>query len=101
MLRGGLEASGSNYRTLSGRARRQSILLHSQPGALVRCGRQLCHRVTYFTVDGMAVKPRRQVVSQANCTRCHNTLMLHGGIRQNVILRSLPQPDGDRFIHAR
>jgi OmcA/MtrC family decaheme c-type cytochrome len=42
------------------------------------------NQVTYFSVDGSAVKPRRQVVSQKNCLGCHNTLMLHGGIRQNV-----------------
>jgi len=42
------------------------------------------NKVFYFTVDGSTVKPRRQVVSQANCTGCHNQIMLHGGIRQNV-----------------
>ena len=42
------------------------------------------NQVSYFTVDGSPVKPRRQVVSQATCTGCHNALMLHGGIRQNV-----------------
>jgi OmcA/MtrC family decaheme c-type cytochrome len=42
------------------------------------------NKVSYFSVDGSAVKPRRQVVSQANCLGCHNKLMLHGGIRQNV-----------------
>jgi len=42
------------------------------------------NKVFYFSVDGSTVKPRRQVVSQANCTGCHNRIMLHGGIRQNV-----------------
>jgi OmcA/MtrC family decaheme c-type cytochrome len=42
------------------------------------------NQVSYFSVDGTPVAKRRQVVSQATCTGCHNTLMLHGGIRQNV-----------------
>jgi OmcA/MtrC family decaheme c-type cytochrome len=42
------------------------------------------NQVYYFSVDGSKVTPRRQVVSQATCTTCHNTLMLHGGFRQNV-----------------
>lgn len=42
------------------------------------------NQVIYFSVDGSKVAPRRTVVTQATCTGCHNTLMLHGGIRQNV-----------------
>jgi OmcA/MtrC family decaheme c-type cytochrome len=42
------------------------------------------NQVTYFSVDDSKVAARRQVVSQANCNTCHNQLMLHGGIRQNV-----------------
>jgi OmcA/MtrC family decaheme c-type cytochrome len=42
------------------------------------------NQVSYFSVDGSKVQARRKVVSQANCLNCHNTLMLHGGIRQNV-----------------
>jgi OmcA/MtrC family decaheme c-type cytochrome len=42
------------------------------------------NQVYYFSVDGSKVAPRRQVVSQATCTTCHNTLKLHGGFRQNV-----------------
>jgi OmcA/MtrC family decaheme c-type cytochrome len=42
------------------------------------------NKVFYFSVDGSKVAPRRQVVSQATCTGCHNTLLFHGGSRQNV-----------------
>jgi OmcA/MtrC family decaheme c-type cytochrome len=42
------------------------------------------NKVFYFSVDGSKVVARRQVVSQALCASCHDKLMLHGGIRQNV-----------------
>lgn len=42
------------------------------------------NQVSYFSVDGSQLQPRRKVVTQANCLTCHNTLMMHGGIRQNV-----------------
>jgi OmcA/MtrC family decaheme c-type cytochrome len=42
------------------------------------------NKVFYFAVGGAKVAPRRAVVSQALCASCHDKLMLHGGIRQNV-----------------
>src|SRR5450759_884241 len=42
------------------------------------------NKVFYFAVGGAKVTPRRQVISQALCAGCHDKLMLHGGIRQNV-----------------
>jgi OmcA/MtrC family decaheme c-type cytochrome len=42
------------------------------------------NKVFYFSVDGSKVLPRRQVVSQATCTTCHNTLLMHGGSRRSV-----------------
>ena len=42
------------------------------------------NKVFYFPVGAAKVAPRRQVVSQALCAGCHDKLMLHGGIRQNV-----------------
>jgi OmcA/MtrC family decaheme c-type cytochrome len=42
------------------------------------------NQVFYFAVGGAKVAPRRQVVSQELCAGCHDKLMLHGGIRQNV-----------------
>ncbi|HTW63996.1 MAG TPA: OmcA/MtrC family decaheme c-type cytochrome [Bryobacteraceae bacterium] len=40
--------------------------------------------VTYFSVDGSTVTPRRTVVAEANCNNCHVALSLHGGLRNNV-----------------
>ncbi len=42
------------------------------------------NKVVYFSVDGSAVAPRRQVVAEANCNRCHAELSLHGGLRNQV-----------------
>jgi OmcA/MtrC family decaheme c-type cytochrome len=39
--------------------------------------------VSYFSVDGSAVAPRRQVVAISNCNQCHVSLSLHGGLRNN------------------
>jgi OmcA/MtrC family decaheme c-type cytochrome len=42
------------------------------------------NQILYFSVDGSKVAPRRQVVTQGTCTTCHNTLLFHGGMRQNA-----------------
>ncbi len=42
------------------------------------------NKVKYFSVDGSAVAPRRQVVSLDKCNSCHSFLSLHGGNR-NVV----------------
>jgi OmcA/MtrC family decaheme c-type cytochrome len=39
----------------------------------------------YFSVDGSAVSPRRQIVDTAKCANCHMNLgFIHGGTRANV-----------------
>ncbi len=39
----------------------------------------------YFSVDGSAISPRRQVVDTAKCANCHMNLgFVHGGTRANV-----------------
>lgn len=40
--------------------------------------------VSYFSVDGSPVTPRRSVVALANCNKCHQTLQVHGALRNNT-----------------
>jgi OmcA/MtrC family decaheme c-type cytochrome len=40
--------------------------------------------VSYFSVDGSTVAPRRTVVAIANCNGCHASLQLHGTLRNNT-----------------
>jgi OmcA/MtrC family decaheme c-type cytochrome len=40
--------------------------------------------VKYFSVDGSPVTPRRAVVALANCNGCHQSLSLHGTLRNNT-----------------
>jgi OmcA/MtrC family decaheme c-type cytochrome len=40
--------------------------------------------VSYFSVDGSPVTPRRSVVALANCNNCHQTLQVHGALRNNT-----------------
>lgn len=42
------------------------------------------NQVIYFSVDGSAVQPRRQVVALNNCNGCHSKLSMHGELRNNV-----------------
>lgn len=42
------------------------------------------NKVVYFSVDGSAVTPRRNVVALANCNMCHVNLQVHGGLRNNT-----------------
>jgi hypothetical protein len=41
------------------------------------------NKVVYFSVDGSAVAPRRQVVAVSNCNQCHVNLSVHGSLRNN------------------
>jgi OmcA/MtrC family decaheme c-type cytochrome len=40
--------------------------------------------VSYFSVDGSTVGPRREVVALTNCNQCHYELSLHGTLRNNT-----------------
>ena len=64
-------------------ARRSEIIL---PGTTKQQTVQYgaTNKVVYFSVDGSPVQSRRAVVSTANCNRCHSTLSLHGGLRNQT-----------------
>jgi OmcA/MtrC family decaheme c-type cytochrome len=38
-----------------------------------------------FSVDGSPLLPRRTVVSIDNCNKCHSTLSVHGGLRNQTV----------------
>ena len=42
------------------------------------------NKVTYFSVDGSTVQPRRKVVDIAKCNGCHSYLSLHGENRNQI-----------------
>jgi len=42
------------------------------------------NKVSYFSVDGSTVAPRRQVVAVSNCNQCHVNLSVHGSLRNNT-----------------
>jgi OmcA/MtrC family decaheme c-type cytochrome len=42
------------------------------------------NKVTYFSVDGSTVQPRRAVVAINNCNQCHVALSVHGGLRNQT-----------------
>jgi len=42
------------------------------------------NQVMYFSVDGSAVAPRRQVVSIDSCNKCHVELSIHGTLRNQA-----------------
>ncbi len=68
----GLEARRTET-VLAGRPNQQSI----QYGA--------SNPVSYFSVDGSTVAPRRLVVALTNCNQCHVNLSLHGTLRNNTL----------------
>src|SRR5438132_1709302 len=64
-------------------ARRTEVLL---PGTTSQQSVQYgaINKVTYFSVDGSAVQPRRPVVAINNCNQCHVALSVHGGLRNQT-----------------
>jgi len=41
--------------------------------------------VAYVSLEGKTPTPRREVVDRAQCNKCHDSLALHGGSRQNPL----------------
>jgi len=64
-------------------ARRTDVILPGDPKQQsITYGAK--NQVTYFSVDGSPVAPRRGVVALGNCNSCHVSLSLHGGLRNNT-----------------
>jgi OmcA/MtrC family decaheme c-type cytochrome len=42
------------------------------------------NKVSYFSVDGSAVQPRRKVADLGNCNQCHFDLSVHGDNRNDI-----------------
>ena len=68
----GLEARRTET-VLAGRPNQQTV----QYGA--------ANPVSYFSVDGSTVAPRRLVVGLTNCNQCHYALSEHGTLRNNTL----------------
>ncbi len=65
-------------------ARRTETVLSGQPNQQsIEYG--AANPVSYFSVDGSAVAPRRTVVVESNCNQCHVELSLHGTLRNNPV----------------
>jgi OmcA/MtrC family decaheme c-type cytochrome len=65
-------------------ARRTETVLAGQPNQQsIEYG--AANPVSYFSVDGSTVAPRRTVVELANCDQCHVSLSLHGTLRNNPV----------------
>jgi OmcA/MtrC family decaheme c-type cytochrome len=65
-------------------ARRTETLLAGRPNQqTVQYG--AANPVSYFSVDGSTVAPRRVAVDLTNCNECHYKLSLHGTLRNNTL----------------
>src|SRR5580692_2473062 len=65
-------------------ARRTETVLAGQPNQQsIEYG--AANPVSYFSVDGSTVAPRRLVVALNNCNQCHVELSLHGTLRNNTL----------------
>ena len=63
--------------------RTESILAGTPKAQSVQYG--AANPVSYFSVDGSAVAPRRKVVALASCQQCHvKFTTIHGGLRNNT-----------------
>jgi OmcA/MtrC family decaheme c-type cytochrome len=74
-------ATGTYAVGLEGR-RSETILTGTPKQQTVQYG--AANPVSYFSVDGSTVAPRRSVVALTNCNQCHVNLSLHGTLRNNT-----------------
>lgn len=74
-------ATGTYVIGLEGR-RSETILAGTPKQRTVQYG--AANPVSYFSVDGSTVAPRRKVVALSNCNQCHVDLSIHGTLRHNT-----------------
>ena len=63
---------------------RRGLSLPNAPTAEQSTEYGAVNKVSYFSVDGSPVTPRRTVVSINNCDNCHTKLSLHGENRNQI-----------------
>ncbi len=74
-------ATGTYAIGIEGYVTRTVAIANSQTTSVEDAG---LNQVSYFSVDGSTVVPRRAVVALSNCNVCHTALAAHGGMRNNV-----------------
>jgi OmcA/MtrC family decaheme c-type cytochrome len=79
-----IPAKATGTYAIGGEARRtETVLAGTTSSQSVEYGAS--NPVTYFSVDGSPVAPRRLVVALSNCNTCHVALSLHGTLRNNTL----------------
>jgi OmcA/MtrC family decaheme c-type cytochrome len=79
----GVPAAATGTYAIGIEARRTEVLLADTTSEqTVQYGAN--NKVTYFSVDGSTVQPRRAVVAINNCNQCHVSLSVHGGLRNQT-----------------
>jgi OmcA/MtrC family decaheme c-type cytochrome len=76
-------ASATGTYAIALEGRRTETVLSGQPNQQsIQYG--AANPVSYFSVDGSTVAPRRTVIAESNCNQCHVNLSLHGTLRNNT-----------------
>ena len=75
-----IPASATGTYAMGGEAR-MSVTVLANTNAQQSVTEAAANPVTYFSVDGSPVAPRRTVVAVSNCNQCHVALSLHGSLR--------------------
>jgi len=81
---GALPSNASGTWAVGAEAYRNVTITGSLVGQSFPVRESIFNPVSYFSVDGSPVVPRRTVVETDNCNQCHETLAHHGNARKNT-----------------
>jgi OmcA/MtrC family decaheme c-type cytochrome len=81
---GALPSDASGTWAIGAEAYRTVTIRGSLVGQSLNVRESIFNPVSYFSVDGSTVVPRRTVVAVSNCNACHETLAHHGNARKNT-----------------